>query len=205
MNLKTNPELLPVVEWWEKDGKSTVVILLVAALCVAGFYGYRHYRAAERAAASEAVASAFSMEELEDAVAKYAGKPTEGVLKLRLARSYFDAEHFDTALETYEALAGKEPQGFEGVAAVGRAQCLEALKRYDEAMLAYDEFAQAVQNGDSPLRLTAQLGVARCVALKGDSKSALEKLAELKVSVGDDEIAKARIESAEDLVKRIIR
>ena len=34
MNLKNNPELLPLVEWWEKDGRQTVVYLLVAAIAV---------------------------------------------------------------------------------------------------------------------------------------------------------------------------
>ena len=37
MNLKKYPELLPLVEWWEKDGLKTVSTVAVAALCVAGW------------------------------------------------------------------------------------------------------------------------------------------------------------------------
>ena len=53
MNLKTNPELLPLVEWWEKDGKSTVIWLLVAAIAVGGWYGWKNHKAAVKAAAQQ--------------------------------------------------------------------------------------------------------------------------------------------------------
>ena len=54
MNLRTNPELLPLVEWWEKDGKSTVIWLLIAAIAVGGWYGWKNHKAAVKAAASDA-------------------------------------------------------------------------------------------------------------------------------------------------------
>ena len=200
MNLRTNPELYPLIEWWEKDGKSTVIWLLVAAIAVGGYYGWKNHRAAVKAAAADALVSAYTTEEIEDAVSKFSGSATEGALKIRLAKSYFDAGRYDEALAQYEALDGKTPDGFADIPAVGKAQCLEALGKFDEAAAAFDAFVQA--NDKSYLKLTAQLGSARCVAQAGDKAKALASLAALKAAAGDDELAKVRIESTEDCVKR---
>lgn len=200
MNLKKNPELIPLVEWWEKDGKSTVIWLLVAAIAVGGWYGWKSHRAALKAAASDAAVNAYTTEEIEEAVSKFSGTATAGALKLRLAKNYFDNGRYEEALAQYEALDGKAPDGFADVPAVGRAQCLEALKRFPEALAAFDAFVQASPKGY--LTLTAQLGAARCLAQDGKKDEALKRLAALKGANGDDEIAAARIDATETLVQR---
>ena len=200
MNLRTNPELYPLIEWWEKDGKSTVIWLLVAAIAVGGYYGWKNHRAAVKAAAADALVSAYTTEEIEDAVSKFSGSATEGALKLRLAKSYFDAGRYDEALAQYEALDGKAPDGFAEIPVVGKAQCLEAQGKFAEAQKAFEAFAEA--NPKSCLKLTAQLGVVRCLAQSGDKKGALARVETLKAEVKDDEISKARVEATESLVKR---
>lgn len=200
MNLKKNPELIPLVEWWEKDGKSTVIWLLVAAIAVGGWYGWKSHRAAMKAAASDAAVNAYTTEEIEEAVSKFSGTATAGALKLRLAKNYFDNGRYEEALAQYEALDGKAPDGFADVPVVGRAQCLEALKRFPEALAAFDAFVQASPKGY--LTLTAQLGAARCLAQDGKKDEALKRLAALKGANGDDEIAAARIDATETLVQR---
>ena len=200
MNLKTNPELLPLVEWWEKDGKSTVIWLLVAAIAVGGWYGWKNHRAAVKAAASDALVSAYTTEEIEDAVAKFAGSATEGALKLRLAKNYFDAGRYEEALAQYEALEGKAPDGFADIPVVGKAQCLEALGKFDEAAKAFDAFAEA--SPKNYLALTAQLGAARSYAQAGDKKKALARIDALKSANKDDELSKARIEATEQVIRR---
>ena len=200
MNLKKNPELLPLVEWWEKDGKSTVTWLLVAAIAVGGFYGWKHHRAAKKAAASEAVASAISTTALEDAVANFKGAATEGVLKIRLAKNYFDAGRYGEAMKQYDELAAMKLDGFADIPVVGKAQCLEALGKFGDAFAAFDAFAQANTNGY--LTLTAQLGAARCLAQDGKKDEALKRLAALKDATKDDALANRRVESTESLVKR---
>ena len=200
MNLKQNPELIPLIEWWEKDGKSTVIWLLVAAIAVGGWYGWKAHKASVKAAASEAVVNTFTIEEIEAASAKFAAEPVAGALKLRLAKNYYEAGRYEEALGVYEELAGNAPDGFQEVPAVGKAQCLEALKKYDEAAAAFTAFAEA--NEQSPFALTAKLGAARATAAKGDKTAALKILESAKSAAGEDEIAKARIEATEKLVKR---
>ena len=200
MNLRTNPELLPLIEWWEKDGKSTVIWLLVAAIAVGGWYGWKNHKAAVKAAASNALVNAYTTEEIEDAVAKFAGSATGGALKLRLAKSYFDAGRYEEALAQYEALAGNAPEGFADIPAVGKAQCLEALGKFDEAAKAFDAFAEA--SPKNYLALTAQLGAARSYAQAGDKKKALARIDALKSANTDDELSKARIEATEQVIKR---
>ena len=200
MNLRTNPELLPLVEWWEKDGKSTVIWLLVAAIAVGGWYGWKNHKAAVKAAASDALVNAYTTEEIEDAVAKFAGSATEGALKLRLAKNYYDAGRYEEALAQYEALVGNAPDGFADIPVVGKAQCLEALGKFDEAAKAFDAFAEA--SPKNYLTLTAQLGAVRSFAQQGDKKKALARIDALKAANKDDELAKARIEAVEALVKR---
>ena len=200
MNLRTNPELLPLVEWWEKDGKSTVIWLLVAAIAVGGWYGWKNHKAAVKAAASDALVNAYTTEEIEDAAAKFAGSATEGALKLRLAKSYFDAGRYEEALAQYEALVGNAPDGFADIPVVGKAQCLEALGKFDEAAAAFDAFAEA--SPKNYLTLTAQLGAARAFAQAGDKKKALARIEALKAANKDDELSKARIEATETAIKR---
>ena len=200
MDLKKNPELYPLIEWWEKDGKSTVIYLLVAAIAVGGWYGWKHHRAAVKAAASSALVNAYTTEEIEDAVSKFSGSATAGALKLRLAKSYFDAGRFEEALSQYEALVGQAPDGFADVPVVGKAQCLEALGKFAEAQKAFDAFAEA--NPKSFLALTAKLGAARSIAQAGDKKAALARIDALKAEFKDEGIEKARVEATETAIKR---
>ena len=177
MNLKTNPELYPLIEWWEKDGKQTVIYLLVAAIAVGGWYGWKNHKLAVKNAAAESLVNAYTTEEIEDAVAKFSGSETAGALKLRLAKSYFDAGRYEESLAQYEALG-----------------------KFDEAAKAFDAFAEA--NPKSYLKLTAQLGAARAIAQAGDKKKALARIDALKAANKDDEISKARIEATEQVIKR---
>ncbi|MGN0833204.1 MAG: tetratricopeptide repeat protein [Kiritimatiellia bacterium] len=200
MNLKNNPELLPLIEWWEKDGRQTVVYLLVAAIAVGGWYGWKGHRAAVKAAAADALVTAYTTEELEEAVTKFSGTDTAGALRIRLAKSYFDAGRYEDALAQYEDLVGKAPDGFADIPVVGRAQCLEALGKFDEAAKAFDAFAEA--NPKNYLTLTAQLGAVRCFAQGGDKQKALARVDALKAANKGEELATARIEAIEQLVTR---
>ena len=200
MNLKNNPELIPLVEWWEKDGKQTVALLAVAAIAVGGWYGWKAHRESVRAAASASLTSSYTADELEEAVSRFSGQPVGGALKIRLAKSYFDAGRYEEALAQYDELLANPPDGFADIPAVGKAQCLEALGKFAEAVEAFDAFAEA--NPKSFLALTAQLGAARSLAQSGDKAKALERIEALKEANKGDDLAKARVEATESVIKR---
>jgi len=193
----------PLADDFVKEIRATVPWLLAAAIVVAGYYGVKNYMASRRAAASEALVSAYTAEELEEAVSKFGGSDAAGALKLRLAKKYFDDGRYQEAMDVYAAISGENaPDGFADVPAVGRAQCLEALGSYADAVQAYDAFAEA--NPASFLALTAKLGAARATALAGDRAKALERVAAIRESVKGDALSEARVDATEDCVKRAV-
>ena len=173
--VKKAPELLPVWDWWVKEGRSTVTLLLVAAVCVAGWYAFKNWKAGRTAAANNALVNAFTADELEEAVAKFGGSATGPALKLRLAKSYLDGERWDEAAKVYAdyiAAAGTDDP-FSSLASLGHAYALEGAGKVDEAS---QEYAALAADTNLPVHATAALGVVRCMALKGDKAGALKKL-----------------------------
>ena len=185
-----------------KEIKGLLPWVIVAAIAVGGYYGVKNHVAAKKIAASEAVVNAYTAEELEEAVSKFGTTASGGALKLRLAKKYFDAGRYQEALDQYDALVKDAPDGFADIPVVGRAQALEALGKFAEAQKAFDDFVAA--NPNNYLTLTAQLGAARSLAEGGDAKAALDRLAALKAST-TDELAKARIETTEDCIRRMAK
>lgn len=183
-----------------KELKSTLPWLLVAALAVGGYYGFKNYRAQRSRAAAEAYVAAESVESLEVATADFAKSKVGFALKVKLAKAYYDAGRYQEALDLYRELKVNPPPSFAGIGEVGAAEALEGLGKYDEALSAYGDFAE--NNAEHPLVLTAKLGAARVTALKGDKTKALAMISALGEST-DNEEDKARVTQLEDLVKRL--
>ena len=173
--VKKAPELLPVWDWWVKEGRSTVTLLLVAAVCVAGWYAFKNWKASRVVAANNALVNAFTTDELEEAVAKFGGSATGPALKLRLAKSYLDNERWEEAESTYSDYlkAAAKDDAFASLAMLGRAYALEGAGKFEEAG---KEFELLAADTNLPVSATAELGVARCMALNGDKEGALKKL-----------------------------
>lgn len=186
--IKAAPELLPVWDWWVKDGKSTVITLAVAGLVVAGYFGVKSHLASRDAKAAQAVWSdesqavnealmppsqddSASLAELESAVTESGSSKASILLKLRLAKRLYDAGKYDRAYALYDALTHVKSEGaFEDLAWVGRAFSLEGQQKFAEAQKAFADYAQAHTN--SYLLLDAQLGAIRCEALTGAREKA---------------------------------
>lgn len=200
MNLKNNPELIPLIEWWEKSGKQTM-ILLAAVLVVFGGYMLFQKRAATAKAEASAATQATTIEALEQAYGSYGDLDSGNLIGLKLAKKYFDEGRFDAAMAKYDELSGKELNGLELVPAVGKAFCLEGMKKFDEALAAFDKFV--AEHPSTYLTLTAQIGAARVTAEKGDKEGALQRLAAIRESVKNDAVQTGRVEEAETLIKRM--
>lgn len=200
MEMRIPDELLPVVEWWERDGKQTLAILAVAAVLVGCWFGVKGWRQARINAAGDALMNAESVEELEAAVASFGSSKSGPALRLRLAKAYYDARNYESASIAYGELQGNAPEGFEDLPYLGAAECLEALERYDEALKAFDAFVE--ERPASPFVFEARLGAVRVLAQSGDREGAQKRIAAMKDEFKDDTTATERLDAAEDLVKR---
>ena len=187
--VKKTPELLPVWDWWVKEGRTTVTLLLVVAVGVAGWFAFKNWQAGRMAAANNALVNSFAADELEESVAKYGATPTGPALKLRLAKSYLDGERWDEAEKVYADYisAAKGDDAFLSLAQLGRAYALEGAGKVADASREYEALAA---NTNLPVSATAALGVARCMALNGDKAGAIKKL-----EASDDVRAKNLIET----------
>ena len=193
-------ELLPLVAWWQKDGKQTVIALAVVGAAILAWNGYKNYREVRRVDAGSALISANGVEELEEAVSKYGSTEAGAGLKLKLAKAYYDAANYSGAADLYAELDGKAPVGFEDVPALGVAECLEAQEKYGEAAKAYADFIEA--KAASPFVLEAKFGAARVKAAAGDRDGAVKDLEAVKATFKDDAGKTALVDAAIDVVKR---
>lgn len=173
--VKKTPEILPVWDWWVREGRSTITLLFVAAICVSGWFAFRNWRANRATAANNALMNAFSTDELEEAVAKFGGSPTGPALRLRLGKSYLAAERWDEAEKVYSdyVAEAKKDDPFASLAMLGRAYALEGGQKIDDAKGAYELLCA---DTNLPVFATAELGIARCMALKGDRDGAIKRL-----------------------------
>ena len=218
--VKKAPELIPLWDWWVKEGRSTAIMVAVAGLAVAAFYGTRNWMKGRDAAASAALVKMASsnapggglVDEQEEAVATYGSTKAGPKMKIVLAKSYFDAERYEDALKVYDELVkdASKNQDMADIAAVGRAQALEGIASQDESedgrkakyKAASEAFAEYVATHEkSYLLLDAKLGAARCKALSGDKDGATADFAALTENA-KDEAEKSHIKRVEDAVKR---
>ncbi len=196
--MKIPEELLPVVEWWETNGKKAIVVGVVALIAGIAYLAWTTHQERARTAAAEATSSALAawaqcmddptseeataaIQGLRDSVATFTGKGAS-VVKLTLANALFrrgTAEDYADALAIYDELlaTGENLGAYGDIPALGRAHCLEATGKFAEAQAAFDAFVEA--NPAAYQTLTAQLGAARCLAQadkKDEAVARLEKL-----------------------------
>ncbi|MBO7166681.1 MAG: hypothetical protein J6V88_04055 [Kiritimatiellae bacterium] len=182
------PELVPVYDWWVKDGKSTIATIVVVGMIAGAFYGVKGWFKSRDAAANAAVTQAYSSQvnvsDLEASVAQYGSTKVGVPLKLRLASEYYDSGVYDKALATYDEVIANNASSasYIDIAVIGRAYALEGLKRYDDAQKAYDDFVKDESNASSSLVLTAKIGAIRCrvLAKQNDASFAKERDAAVK-------------------------
>lgn len=173
-------EFVPVIDWWRENGSQflmTVCIVIIA--CVAASFFARR-RVARAEAASAAIVSSESVESLELAAEQYGSAKVGPVIKVKLAKAYYDAGRYDDALEQYKALEKSSIADVAAIAKIGIAESLEAKKESMEAYKAYEAFLAG--NADSWLAPEATMGKARCLAIVGEKDAAQKILEDLAVA-----------------------
>lgn len=220
--VKKAPELIPLWDWWVKEGRSTVTMLAVAGLAVAAFYGIRGWLRGREASANAALVKmsapsgmggAGMIETQEEAVNSYGSTKVGDKMRIVLAKGYYDDERFEDALNVYDEIikGGNKDRDIADIAVVGRAFALEGIAsseeikdkqaaKYKEAAEAFAAYAGDEANAGSYLLLDAKLGAARCKALAGDKDGAAKDFEALEKDAKDED-AKARIKRVADAVK----
>jgi len=220
--VKKAPELIPLWDWWVKEGRSTVTMLAVAGLAVAAFYGIRGWLRGREASANAALVKMSApsgmggtgmIETQEEAVNSYGSTKVGDKMRIVLAKGYYDEERFEDALKVYDEIikGGNKDRDIADIAIVGRAFALEGIAsseeikdkqsaKYKEAAEAFAAYVGDNANADSYLLLDAKLGAARCKALAGDKDGAAKDFEALEKDA-KDEASKARIKRVADAVK----
>lgn len=211
--MKMPEELLPVIEWWEKNGKKAVVIAVVAGLIGLAGWSWKSRRDARIAAASDALVESCEVcmnpatvadnpETIAAKAEEHADSACAVPLKLLQASATFarggDGD-YEAALAIYEELAKDEklPLVYKDIPALGRAHCLEALKRYDEAAEAY---AAVSTSSLSAYVVDARLGQARALAASGKKAEAIALVKETAASA-DNMVDQQAVQIVDMLVK----
>ena len=203
-------ELIPVIDYWERHGKKTVAVALVALVAGVGYWAWDRARTQTRQEVSDALVQQYmrgmpkhdaesAIEELSDAIGKANDPAVIPLLKLRLAKAQYAAGRYAEAEALYAELKDNAPAGYEDVPAAGLAATLEAAGKIAEARQAYDAFIAA--SGASVLKLEAQLGSARCLAQSGKKDEAVKAVEKLLAEQEGLESAKADKEAALEKAK----
>lgn len=199
--MNTPDELIPLADWWKKNGKKYLAMALVAGVAALGFYLWmsKERRLDAEAAVFACGAGNYQTQDLEDAVQKYADRDVSPLIKLRLAAKYVEVEDFTKALEVYTALVNEKsvPEALLFAPEYGVACCQESLYNWAEAKKAYDVIAEG---SASAYTFDAKLGSARCYALVEGVTNKVEKLEALKKDYGKDSLAVMRIEKTIEAV-----
>jgi tetratricopeptide (TPR) repeat protein len=194
-------ELLPLYDWWKAKGAQSLLTAGAVAVIAISALAYMHYRKTRNVEANIQLTNANSLEELETAVAEYGDLPAGNALRLRLAKTYYDAAKYEEALQTYdECAAAGPPEGFEDIVTLGRAHSLEALEQNDAALEIFRNFAEDCK--ESFLYPQAVMGMARVMTMQNRKQEAKHLLEELKAEKSDEPIWEMAIANLEDVIDR---
>ncbi|MBO7207762.1 MAG: hypothetical protein J6W10_09160 [Kiritimatiellae bacterium] len=199
--MNTPDELIPLIDWWKKDGKKCLAMALVAGMAALGAYLWmsKERRLDAEAAVYASGVGEFQIQDLENAVQKYGDREVGAVIKLRLAKKYVELGDYTKALEVYTALVNEKSvsEALLFAPEYGVASCQESLYNWAEAKKAYDVIAEGPA---SAYAFDAKLGSARCYAFIEGVTNKTEKLEALKKDYEKDALAVMRIEKTIEAV-----
>jgi len=166
----TPEELENLKEWWNEHGNLVTIVLLVVLAAVVGFKQLSAWRDRRQASAMAELRQAADPEALEALVAK-APASVVPLARLQLGSYYYGRHNYDLARDAYQGILDDSPDhALAGpLAAVGVAQCEEALGNVAKAAELFAAFAAA--NTNSYLAPLATIGQARCLVLQGTEES----------------------------------
>ena len=173
----TNPDLevkeVPEMRSFLREyGTPVLVAVGLGAAVFLGISAYKNYKVAAARNASTLLFTARSADQISKVIDQYPSTPSAALAHLMLAADHFDAGRVDVALNVYKQFEQKFPNHPLGdLAAVGQAQCLEALGRVDEALKGFSACVTAAGT-NGYLNAVARFGRARCYEQSGKLEEA---------------------------------
>lgn len=163
-------ELLPVYDWYKAKGRDFLLTLAIAVIAVAAIFAFKNFRQRQNMEASAALLTATDTQSLDNLANQYGKTAIGPVIRLRLARSYFEDGNYEASLNACDLFLKKDRKHqLAPEAKLCRAAALEALEKYDDAIQAYMDLAKDPASFVAP---SAVLGQARCLAAKDDKAGA---------------------------------
>ncbi len=130
--------LRQVTDFFRERGTWVTVALALAAVIVLGFRAYQWRRARQTVTASEKLATARSLQELEALAADYARTPAAALATLRIAKIHYNNGNYDAALSVYRDFEARHPNHpLRETAELGRYHCLEARGQTADALAGF--------------------------------------------------------------------
>jgi predicted negative regulator of RcsB-dependent stress response len=192
MAAKLPEELLPVYDWYRTQGRQLVMSAALLLLVALGTAAFLRYRANQASLASAALMTTESVEGFENLERQYGSTRVGPLIRLGLAKAYFNAGNIQGARKVYEAFLKRHPRHAQAdTARIGLAATLEEEQAFAEAGNAFEAFAR--EHPDHYLYPVAILGLARCLAAqqrKDDAFDQLDRLIVTKTGTPWEEMAR---------------
>ncbi len=178
-------ELLPLYDWYVKEGRSWLTTAAIVLLVVLALLAFRRHQGGKSSEASAALASAESVESLENLNAQYGRTKVGPLIRIALARAYYEAGNFELARTTFEEFVKRHGKHEMAPAArLGIAAALEGAQEFDQALAAFAAFDKEFP-APHYLNALAAMGQARCLAALQRKEEALDTLDRLIVTTTD--------------------
>lgn len=157
-------ELVPVIQWWNRNGKKVSVITAIVLIASAILYWVVDKRQVAQDYTSVGFAIATTAEEFK--ANREQGEPSAVAATIAEARALNVNGEYEAALALCADLS-VEDAALKDACLMNKAVALEGLKRFDEAMAAVDAIAK-----DSFLKDEVVCAKARFLCQKGDKAAA---------------------------------
>ena len=164
--------------FWERFKKPIAAALLIVVVAVIVFAGYRFYSERRASAASALLASAKTVQEYQQLIARYPDAPAAAGAYLLLAEAQRGEGKFAEANTTLQTFISKYPQhGLVTTARMALAADLESLGKTDEALSTYQQIASAYPNSfNAPLALLSQVYILKAKNRNDDARRICETI-----------------------------
>lgn len=173
-----------VTDYAKTNQDQLTKILTGVVVVIAVVWGYMYYRSSINEESMNRLVSAEqaylsgdhreAIRRLAKYLTEFEGTSGGGLATYYLANSYYQTDQYDFALEQYELYVDDyaDSELLTAAAMGGRAACLEAQSKYDEAAGAY--ISAIAKYPDYYLRAEYMMSAARCYKMLGNTEQAKE-------------------------------